>query len=429
MDNKKRLIIIIIIIFAIFAGVIFFFKNSAKNKAITSINTVISNYDKSAKVTYKDLKIRGLFKPKEIICHDLYIAAKKYTIKIETLSAQIISKDKYQLTLHDVNYEKGGIGYNQTVFSYGVTVKDPIKISNTETKNNITYTAIIPQVFKFNTPYNSSIIKYNKAETPITIVYSTKGVLQKLQYEDQGIKIYNQSDLTPDEKKLISTTGKNKLTISNEQQEKQEKLKLYLKSNDNKIINKTGNSSIVKNSLFGILLDAEYNNDKTQATSFQKTLTISKFNIDFPNMNMSLTGKLIQNVQNLVPFGNLSLSFFNYKEFINLFYNGLATESLPDNTPKLLKDAQKDTQLKATKTLIFLERLNNSNSNLLEIDIDRISEGFPIINNLSFEEVSKIYHQIYGTDKNASEEGPEDQDMSDPQQDQENQEEDIPDFR
>lgn len=405
MAKSVRWIIVAGAVLFVFLAVIVLLQKIEKNKVVSSVRQIVSNYDKSAKLKYEKFEVEGFFKPKAITCYKCKIQSNKLDLSVDKLHIKISENHKYDITLKDAIYTKGDFNSKQTTFSYKLASKEDVKITYRGSSANVNYSITIPQIISFISPYNSYVIKYNDSQTPLSFHIKDK-ILQSFQYEDSGLNIYEKQDKDVlDDSNHISTTAKNIFNISTEKREDNQVFNIYIKSNDNKLVNKTDVPNKLKNSFFAVFLDAKYYDSSDASSGYQKNLIIRSFDFDFPNIKFHLDGNLIQDKINLVPYGKLNLTIDNYKEFLSNFYDSIAAESLPENTPNLLRSMQENTEDKKMKALIFLERLNNSNSDILTVNIARQSAGFPFINNLSFDEITKLYHQIYGPPKTGKKDG------------------------
>lgn len=399
MTNKVRVIAVIVAIIILFTGVIFFMTNHATKKAVQNFNQLIAKFDKTAKLDYKKIKVRGGFKPQSLTCFKCHIKGQKLNLAVEKLDVDIKDPKNLVFLLNDVTYIKGDEHVGKTSIGYQITTKDTIKITSNHSEKDSNYTITLPQTFFFISPYEEYLIKYNQKETPVYVTLKDN-MLQSIEYKDEGLNIYDKDEEEPNQDNYISKTNANILNISSEVEDGNHSFNVYLKSNDNIIMNNSENNNMLHNSFFSLLIDVKYHNTKPENL---KTLDIANIDISFAKVKFHLDGKLIQDNQNYIPYGKLNFTMEEYKKFITDFYDSLDDAILPENTPDILRIIKENPEDQKTKALTFLEKINNnSDVETLTINIDRQPSGVPFINGVSINDVTKTYKEIFQTSSSTS---------------------------
>ena len=272
----------------------------------------------------------------------------------------------------------------KTQFSYKLLFTEDINIKVNKDNNNINYNIVFPQKISFNTLYSTNVVTYNNIQPTIDAIISNNKLV-KLYYHDQGIKIYDQ------ENNLVSLTENNLIDINHADNS----LNIDIKSTGNKIIDNSNQDGNFSNKDFNIIFVAQYSDLSIEKKDLYKKLIISNFNINFADLTIDLNADLVQDARNLVPYGTINLSAKNYRLIIDSFYNSLQDQPEDPNTPAIFIDMKNNPEKFKLKTIKLLEKINNDNSDLLKLTITRETEALPYINNLSSEEISNIFYQIY----------------------------------
>ena len=100
MAKSVRWIIVAGAVLFVFLAVIVLLQKIEKNKVVSSVRQIVSNYDKSAKLKYEKFEVEGFFKPKAITCYKCKIQSNKLDLSVDKLHIKISENHKY-----DINYD------------------------------------------------------------------------------------------------------------------------------------------------------------------------------------------------------------------------------------------------------------------------------------------------------------------------------------
>ena len=107
MAKSVRWIIVAGAVLFVFLAVIVLLQKIEKNKVVSSVRQIVSNYDKSAILKYEKFEVEGFFKPKAITCYKCKIQSNKLDLSVDKLHIKISENHKYDITLKDAIYTKG----------------------------------------------------------------------------------------------------------------------------------------------------------------------------------------------------------------------------------------------------------------------------------------------------------------------------------
>jgi hypothetical protein len=385
--NKKRVIIISLVIILSLAIAAFFIRKNIHNKIIQTIQNKVTHIIKDGELSYDEVKIKGLFLPKQITFINAAINNSYYRLTSKKANLDLNKNDNYLLSSHESTfYIKNSQQKNKTTTDSQIISKDTIsiKLQNNGLKQKLT--VILPQKLLVKSIYNSGVFIYNQPK-PILTYNLENNKLTDIYYSDNGAKTYDLDN------QVVSSHEEAIVNINKDTQ--QELWQINATLNRQKFLNKTSDKQNLDKEL-NILLNATYINSTKEKQSFHKNLNLNSLSLKYGNWGVNFTAKLTQDHENLVPYGTANLTINNYKLMVKSFYQKFSKVKLnADLNIPTLKNIQKNSQKLTNNTLEFLQRINNVDSDILTIDIKRDSKAMPYINNMLINKIIDMYQQIY----------------------------------
>ena len=391
MNKKLRITITIILALLILIGTVLFFKERAKKQVIAKFQTAITKNLADAQFSYDEINTIGFFKPKSILCKNCTISFKSGNVTSEIVNISIVNNNEFDLEFNNIIFtfvEAQSQSPKQSQFSYKIIAKEKLLIYIKDYNKKSDYKITLPQNILFNNLYNTNVISFNK-KNPIIKINHTDNQLKELSYKDHGSKIYDEQNI------LISSHEDTLFNIK--KLANQEAWNITFSSKGQQINSKTLDNNNFINKIFDIKLNANYKDLSKEKNDFYKQLVISNLAILFPKVTINLNADIVQDSQNLIPYGKANLSITNYKFAIDTLYNNMSSETTHNNMPEFFVNLQNNSEDYKLKTIAFLEKLNNNDNNDLTLQIVRQVGDLPYINNLSINEISEIFNQIYNS--------------------------------
>ena len=268
---NKKIIIISLIIISLLIIATFLIQKTIHGIIIKDFEKgfekVFANNIENTNISYDNIKIKGLFKPKKIFITNLNIDKKNFGITSKKITFTVKTKEHYLTSLHDTTiYIKSSQQKNKTTSNDQIIIKEKIltNIKNNQGKEEVTVK--LPQKILIKTLYDNAMVIYNQ-ETPILTYNLENNKLINLSYRDNGSITYNRNnEIIASYKEAIFNIDKN---------DNHALWKINFTINEQKFVNTKSADKENSQKTLNILLDATYQDSTKEKNLFTKILILT----------------------------------------------------------------------------------------------------------------------------------------------------------
>ena len=375
--KKRYWLLGLSLLFIIISATILYFLNARlKTNIIESLESHIGIIDKDSNIEISQLSLLPLITNKPATIKNTSITGEKYKILIPKISLKL---SKTEAISYIPEIQIGDIT---------ITFKTSLTLAYSA-NNNILYKLTIPKESIINKDGEEYLLILNSAEDLLNIKLDQDDLLQEIDYQSNGFKLYANNVANIDN--LISSNETSFIKFYKHSSSKENKYNFHFKTENIFTKNyKEKNLSEIKISI------------RNSLKSFERSLQIEKLDFDFSKYKLTSSSNIKNNSSDIFPFGHFDLSLNNYKDSLNGLFVLLAQNKNSSNELEGLDGAAKkaiesiNVIVEQSKFIIsFLERINiSTNKNNLAINIKRDKGQNLFINNLPYTKALDVFEKI-----------------------------------
>ena len=393
MSKKNKIILFSIIVILTIISAIYMVDKWVKKEILVKVSQTLKELDEKAEIEFSEFTTAGLLNPKSITFGKAKVITTHHKLTSEKITLELnADKIPTQISLNNtvVNLkakEKEGADTYITINFSGETI---LNYEKSAAKNKVQLN--LPEIIEVVTLTQKNIIKLNKRSN-FMVEYDNNSMLKAVNYSDNGLLMYK-DELT--EANLFSKSDPSHVIISRVDHEKSYQYNIDITSNSSFVLSANSDISklsFIEKSLLGFVFLGKFEVNKAEENML-KTLLIDDFKLNLYGFTVEISGQIVQDWKNILPFGQLDILLYNYQNIINAAYNStddpVAASDVTDNFDFINNFTS---NFKQKDILEFIAMLNVSESENLLLKLERIAGGPFIVNNFTIKKLVELFKE------------------------------------
>ncbi|MFZ8864801.1 MAG: hypothetical protein ACO2XZ_02885 [Rickettsiales bacterium] len=400
MSKKIKIILFSIIVILTIISAIYMVDKWVKKEILVKVSQTLKELDEKAEIEFSEFTTSGLLNPKSITFGKAKVITTHHKLTSEKITLELnADKIPTQISLNNtvVNLkakEKEGADTYITINFSGETI---LNYEKSAAKDKVQLN--LPEIIEVVTLTQKNIIKLNKRSN-FMVEYDNNSMIKAVNYSDNGLLMYK-DELA--EANLFSKSDPSHVIISRVDHEKSYIYNIDITSNSSFVLSANSDISklsFIEKSLLGFVFLGKFEVNKAEENML-KTLLIDDFKLNLYGFTVEISGKIVQDWKNILPFGQLDILLYNYQDIINAAYNStddavaaesyaIAASDVTDNFDFINNFTS---NFKQKDILEFIAMLNVSESENLLLKLERIAGGPFIVNNFTIKKLVELFKE------------------------------------